>query len=147
MGFLAMKSKAEKTEAAILARLSGQEGVTVLLPFGGGNGLYDMVIDDHGTFYRVQCKTGRLEQNGTVVAFNAASSTYHYYGGKARERRDYRGQVEYFGAYCPQNNRAFLVPVDIVGKTEGKLRLVETKNNQSKNVHWAEDYEIYLIYS
>jgi hypothetical protein len=83
MGFLGMKSKAEKTEAAILARLSGQEGVTVLLPFGGGNGRYDMVIDDNGTFYRVQCKTGRLEQNGTVVAFNAGSSTYHYYGGKA----------------------------------------------------------------
>jgi PD-(D/E)XK endonuclease len=142
MGFLDMKSKAEKSEAAILARLSGQEGVTILLPFGGGNGRYDMVIDDHGTFYRVQCKTGRLEQNGTVVAFNAASSTYHYYGGKARERRDYRGQVEYFGVYCPQINRAFLVPVDIVGKTEGKLRLVETKNNQSKNVHWAEDYAI-----
>ena len=93
MGFLGMKSKAEKTEAAILARLSGQEGVTILLPFGGGNGRNDMVIDDHGTFYRVQCKTGRLEQNGTVVAFNAASSTCHYYGGKARERRDYRGQV------------------------------------------------------
>ena len=142
MGFLGMKCKAEKTEAAILARLSGQEGVTILLPFGGGNGRYDMVIDDHATFYRVQCKTGRLEQNGTVVAFNAASSTYHYYGGKARERRDYRGQVEYFGVYCPQINRAFLVPVDIVGKTEGKLRLVETKNNQSKNVHWAEDYAI-----
>lgn len=62
MGFLGMKSKAEKTEAAILARLSGQEGVTVLLPFGGGNGRYDMVIDDNGTFYRIQYKTGRMEQ-------------------------------------------------------------------------------------
>jgi hypothetical protein len=101
-----------------------------------------MVIDDNGKFYRIQCKTGRLEQNGTVVAFNAASSTYHYYGGRVRERRDYRGQVEYFGVYCPQINSAFLVPVDIVGMTEGKLRLVETKNNQSKNVHWAKDYEI-----
>lgn len=142
MSFLGMKSKAEKTEAAILARLSGQDGVTVLLPFGGGNGRYDMVIDDNGTFYRIQCKTGRLERNGTVVAFNAASSTYHYYGGKGREWRDYRGQVEYFGVYCPQINRAFLVPVDIVGKTEGTLRLAGSKNNQSKNVHWAEDYEI-----
>ena len=44
--------------------------------------------------------------------------------------------------YCPQISKAYLVPVDIVGKTEGKLRLVETKNNQSKNVHWAEEYEI-----
>lgn len=60
--FLGMRSKAEKTEAAILARLSGREGVTILLPFGGGNGRYDLVIDDNGTFSRVQCKTGRLEQ-------------------------------------------------------------------------------------
>lgn len=142
MNFLGMKSKAEKTEAEILARLSGREGVTVLLPFGGGNGRYDLVIDDNGTFYRVQCKTGRLEQEGTVVAFHAASSTYHYYGGKGGEWRNYRGQIEYFGVYCPQNNKAYLVPVDIVGKREDKLRLVETKNNQEKNVHWAQNYEI-----
>jgi hypothetical protein len=45
MGFLGMKSKAEKTEAAILVRLSGREGVTILLPFGGGNGRYDMAME------------------------------------------------------------------------------------------------------
>jgi len=39
-------------------------------------------------------------------------------------------------------NRAFLVPVDIFGSTEGTLRLKETKNKQSKYVHWAEEYEI-----
>jgi hypothetical protein len=91
MNFLGMKSKAEKTEVVILSWLTGGKSVTVLLPFGGGNGRYDMVIDDNGTFYRVQCKTVRLEKNGTVIAFNAASSTYHYYGGKGREWRDYRG--------------------------------------------------------
>jgi hypothetical protein len=97
MGFPGMKSKAEKTEAAILARLSGQEGVTILLPFGGGNGRYDMVIDDHGTFYRVQCKTGRLEQNGSVVFFNAASSTYHYYGEKAVNGGTVEGRLSILG--------------------------------------------------
>jgi hypothetical protein len=142
MDFLGMKAKAEKTDAAILARLSGREGVTILLPFGGGNGRYDMIMDDNGTFYRIQCKTGRLEQDGTIIRFATASSTYHYYGGKGREWRDYRGQIEYFGVYCPQLNRAFLVPVDIVGKTGGVLRLSETKNNQSKNIHWAQDYQI-----
>ena len=70
MSFLGMKSKAEKTEAAILARLSGQEGVTVLLPFGGGNGRYDMVIDDNGTFYSGSLLTAvvseRVEPGGTM---------------------------------------------------------------------------------
>jgi hypothetical protein len=32
MDFLKMKAKAEKTEAVILARLSGYEGVAVLFP-------------------------------------------------------------------------------------------------------------------
>lgn len=143
MDFLGMKSKAEKTEAAILARLTGREGVTVLLPFGGGNGRYDLVIDDNGTFYRIQCKTGRLLNKETVISFHAGSSTYHYYNKKDKgEWRNYRGDAEYFGVYCPQINRAFLVPVDIVGLTGGTLRLAGTKNNQAKNVHWAEDYEI-----
>jgi PD-(D/E)XK endonuclease len=142
MDYLSMKAKSEKTEAEILARFSGYEGVVVLLPFGGGNSRYDLIVDDNGIFYRIQCKTGQLKQKGTVVEFRSASSTYHYYGGKVRELRDYRGQVEYFGVYCPQNDKAYLVPVDIVGKTEGTLRLTETKNNQEKNVHWAEEYEI-----
>jgi hypothetical protein len=142
MDFLKMKAKAEKTEAVILARLSGYEGVVVLFPFGGGNSRYDLVIECDGTYHRIQCKTGNLEQRGTTIGFSAASSTYHYYGGKVRERRDYRGQVEYFGVYCPQNDKAYLVPVDVVGRTKGMLRLVEAKNNQEKNVHWAQDYEI-----
>lgn len=141
MGFLGMKSKAEKTEAEILARLSGREGVTILIPFGGGTGRYDLVIDDNGKFYRVQCKTGRLQDDGAIVEFKSASSSYHYYGGKGREWRGYQGEIEYFGVYCPQIKKAYLVPVDVVRKS-GKLRLKETKNNQSKNVHWAQDYEI-----
>ena len=141
MNFLGMKSKAEKTEAEILARLSGREGVTVLIPFGGGNGRYDLVIDDNGTFCRIQCKTGRLQDDGAFIEFKSSSSSYHYYGGKGREWRDYRGQIEYFGVYCPQNKKAYLVPVDVVKKT-GYLRLKETKNNQVKGVIWAQDYEI-----
>jgi hypothetical protein len=142
MDFLKMKAKAEKTEAVILARLSGYEGVVVLFPFGGGNSRYDLVIECSGAYHRIQCKTGRLQPDGTIVEFKAASSTYHYYGEKKGEMRSYRGQIEYFGVYCPQNEKVYLVPVDVVGKTEGKLRLAETKNNQAKNVHWAEDYEI-----
>jgi hypothetical protein len=26
-------------------------------------------MDDNGTFYRIQCKTGRLEQDGTIIRF------------------------------------------------------------------------------
>jgi PD-(D/E)XK nuclease superfamily protein len=83
MSFLGMKSKAEKRRQQN-SRLSGHEGITILLPFGGGKDHYDLGIDDNGTFYRVQCKTGRLEQDGTIVAFNAASTTY-YFGYKGCE--------------------------------------------------------------
>jgi len=56
---------------------------------------------------------------------------------RRQEWRNYRGDIEYFGVYCHQINRAFLVPVGIVGSTEGIPWLVEMKNKQSKNVPLA----------
>ena len=54
----------------------------------------------------------------------------------------YRGEIEYFGVYCPDNDKCYLVPVDDVAKTVGILRVEPTLNNQSKGVRWAKDYEI-----
>src|SRR5579864_7928291 len=57
-------------------------------------------------------------------------------------RKDYRGQIEYFAVYCRDTGKVYLVPVDHVGTTNARLRLVETENRQSKNVRWARDYEL-----
>lgn len=126
------------SEAAIITRFL-QLGYVVLTVYGG-NQRYDLVIEDaDGQFWRVQCKTGKIEDNGTVVAFNTAS---HNVATKNRQMRHYRGQCDYFAVYCEELNKIYLVPVDQVGATNANLRLVPAKNNQAKYVRWAQDYEL-----
>ena len=86
----------------------------VLLPFGE-NSRYDLVFDDDGCFIRVQCKSGRLV--GSEIHFNSCSAG-------VSGRKDYRGQIEYFGIYCAELGKVYLVPVDRANKTDTVLRLV-----------------------
>ncbi len=130
------KSVGERSEAIILAELS-KVGYAVLIPFGE-NHRYDLVIDEgDGKFCRLQCKTGCLTQ-GCIDFSTASCYNHHNRGG----RRDYRGQIDYFAVYSPDTMKVYLVPVDHVPLTEGRLSLEPTKNNQEKNVRWAKDYEL-----
>jgi PD-(D/E)XK endonuclease len=96
-----------------------------------------------GKFWRIQCKTGWLENDGDYIEFATASTYYHTRAGRTDHgRRDYRGQIDYFAAYCPETQKVYLVPIDHVRNTSAILRLKPTKNNQQKNVRWAEDYEL-----
>jgi hypothetical protein len=136
------KAIGEQSEAIIMAKLL-EVGYSVLMPFGD-NRRYDLVIEDaDGQFWRVQCKTGWLENDGDYIEFATASTYYHTRAGRMDHgRRDYRGQIDYFAVYCPETRKVYLVPIDQVGNTSAMLRLEPTKNNQKKNVRWAKDYEL-----
>ena len=117
--------------AALLKR-----GAKVLLPFGD-NCRYDLVVEDQGSFSRIQCKTGKLVRG--VVVFAVASSQYHR-GGK---RQDYRGQVDAFGVFCPDNEKVYIIPIaELPLVREAKLRLTRPANSQVKGIRWAAKYEI-----
>ena len=136
------KSVGERSEAIIMSRLL-QVGYMVLTPFGESS-RYDLVIEDaDGGFWRVQCKTAWLSEDGTYIRFNTASNHYHYKGGRTTNaRRHYRGQIEYFAVYSPDTDKVYFLPVDHVGTGHGFLRLLPTENNQKKGVRWAKDYEL-----
>jgi len=126
------------SEAAIVARFV-QLGYMVLMPYGGKQ-RYDLVIEnDEGEIWRVQCKTARIEDNGTVVSFDTAN---HNMALKDKRRKPYRGQCDYFAVYCEKLNKIYLLPVDQVGTARVNLRLAPTRNNQEKYVRWARDYEL-----
>lgn len=110
----------------------------LLLPIGD-HLRYDLVIDEGGTFLRVQCKTGRLRKG--AVHFATCSVDSRSQQGKCL-RRSYRGEVELFGVYCADNNKCYLVPVGKVGTNEGCLRIDPPRNGQKTRIIWAEDYEI-----
>lgn len=128
------KSIGERSEAQVVSALL-KHGKTILTPFGD-NQRYDMVIDEGGRFYRVQCKTGRLRDG--AVEFSTCSSQAH----RGKGRQSYRGQIEFFAVYCPDNDRTYLVPVDSVPVTLGILRVEAPRNGQLKGVRQAAPYEL-----
>src|SRR6266436_10228801 len=128
----------EISESAIITRFL-QLGYIVLTPYGG-NQRYDLVIEDADEqFWRIQCKSAWIDEDGTVLKFDTAN---HNVTGTKRDWRHYRGQCEYFAVYSVELNKVYLVPVDDVGYTRAHLRLEPSKNKQVKNVRWAKDFEL-----
>lgn len=128
----------EISESAIITRFL-QLGYVVLTPYGG-NQRYDLVIEDvAGELWRVQCKTGRLDDSHTGITFNTA---IHNVTGENRQSRNYRGQCDYFAVYCEKLNKVYLIKVEQVGTYSAILRLLPRKNNFNKDILWAKDYEL-----
>ena len=124
------------SEAKILTRLL-ELGWEVLVPWRRMR-RYDLVIERDGYFHKVQCKTGKLSGDDAVIHF-ATSNT----NGTSGIRRNYVGEVDFFAVYCPDNNKTYLVPMsDDLGTSECGLRIVPTKNNQTKGIRFARDYEL-----
>jgi hypothetical protein len=100
------KAIGDRSTLAMMLALS-DAGYAVLVPFGE-NTRYDLVIDDGTSLKRVQCKTGRLRHG--AVRF-AARSSYAHHPNPKMVVRDYLGQIDYFGVYCPDTGGAYLIPV------------------------------------
>jgi hypothetical protein len=116
-----------------------EAGYELLVPFGE-NTRYDLVIDDGVRLARVQCKTGRLRR-GSVV-FNSCSS-YAHHPNPRMVKRDYQGQIDFFGVFCPETRKSYLVPIaDVTTKYSAMLRVDPPRNNQRIGVRLAADFEI-----
>jgi hypothetical protein len=130
------KAKGEITEAAVLTALL-RSGHIVLQPFGD-NQRYDLAIAQGNLIQRVQCKTGKVVPNKTALEFWTSSSYQH----RDRPRKDYIGEVEFFGVYSSELEKCYLVPIQLCGKTAKHLRLTPLEKDDHHEVHWARDYEI-----
>jgi hypothetical protein len=103
---------------------------------------YDLVIEEEGKFFRVQCKTGRLFR-GAVVFRPHRLRAAHRETGWVRRVTDYSGDVDFFGVYCPELDRVYLVPISIAGHFQNcTLRVEPSRNNQCKKIRWARDFEV-----
>jgi hypothetical protein len=115
-------------------------GKQVLEPSGDFK-RYDLVIEEEdGSFKRVQCKTGRIVRG--AIYFPTSSTVARSRSGKKTVRTAYRGQVELFGVFCPDNGKVYLVPADEVPMTSARLRLDPPRNQQKTRIQWAQPYEI-----
>jgi hypothetical protein len=124
--------KGVRTEGIILSALL-KKGYRVLLPFGGGS-RYDLVYEEDGKFIRVQCKTATYA-NGCVV-FNSRSVS------RDGQNLHYAGDCDVFGVYCPDLDSTYLVPVELVAKGKGSLRVEEPRVTRTLQALWAKDFEL-----
>ena len=122
------------TEGRVLAALV-TTGLTVAIPFGVAR--YDLVVDlGEAGLKRVQCKTGRLRRG--AIVYNVTS--VHRRDG-AWARRAYQGEADYFGIYCPDTDKVYLVPVGS-SAGRGSLRVEATLNGRKAGICWAEEYQV-----
>jgi PD-(D/E)XK endonuclease len=121
-----------------LIALLTRKGKTVLLPLGD-HLRYDLVVDDGGTFRRIQCKNGILSKG--VITFDPCSVDSRSQPGKCI-RKKYTGEVDLFGVYCPENEKCYLIPAEEVTSLRCYLRIETPRNGQKQGIKWAKDYEL-----
>ena len=124
------------TETQVAAALV-RHGMRVLRPISSAT-RYDLLIDhDDGRFTRVQCKTGILRRSCVVFRLYSIS-------GHDTQRKEYAGQADAFGVYCPQTNRSYLVPMTAISicRSFATLRVEPTKNGQRRGTRDAAEFAI-----
>jgi hypothetical protein len=135
------KAVGDRSQLAIMLALV-DAGFAVFLPFGE-NTRCDLVIDDGTELGRVQCKTGRLRTG--AVRFSACSNYAHHTNPRAVQR-DYLGEIDYFGVYCPQTDGVYLVPItEAQVRRVGALRVEPPLNGQKLGIRRAADFEIAAV--
>ena len=125
------------TEGSVVAALV-RAGYRVFLPFGACDEI-DLVIERNGSPHKVQCKTG-CPRNG-AVQFNLYTVSSDGETKRAMSR-PYGVATDFYGVYCPDNDKVYLVPSRDVPTRWGSLRVLPTANNQQKRVRWANSYEL-----
>jgi hypothetical protein len=98
------KDIGDRSTLAIILSLRSV-GYGVLLPFGE-NTRYDLVIEEGGSFSRVQCKTGRLREGS--IRFPVCSC-YGHHRNPVTARRSYHGQIDSFAVFCPETGGVYLI--------------------------------------
>ena len=127
------KDKGDETEARIIHELIAH-GYSVSIPFGD-NDKYDIVVDDDGELYRVQCKTAWTNKDDTM-RFNTHSQTTKE--GKYHENV-YHGEVDSFLVRYPKNERMHWIDIDEA--TEQKMELRFDSDIDHPSINWATEYE------
>ena len=132
------KQQGNITEVSVMLEFL-KLGYNVLTPYGDCE-RYDFVADVNGHFYKIQVKSANDKEEGKIT-FNCAST--HYVDGKCvhdsytKDEIDYLIDFNYHFLY----QQKFLIYV-FNQKSLASLRFLPPKNNQTRGIKWAKDYEL-----
>jgi prevent-host-death family protein len=100
----------------------------------------DLVLELGGQLWRVQVKWGRLSKEQDVVVVDLRTSR-HTPNGYVRTVYTER-EIDLFAVYCGEIDRCFLLPIDVVSRTNyTHLRLKPPRNGQRACINLADDFD------
>ena len=114
-----------------------QLGYNVLTPYGDCE-RYDFVADVNGKFIKIQVKSSKLSEDETKFSFSTTST--HYVDGKCVHHSYSKEDIDYFATIY--DNQVYLIPVEDCSSRSQSLRLISTKNGQTRGIKWAKDYKL-----
>ena len=121
------------TEATAINSLIAS-GFSVSIPFGD-NDKYDLIIDNEGELYRIQCKTAWETRKGTL-RFNTHSQTTRE--GEYHEST-YEGEIDAFLVRYPDTETLYWIHVE--NATSQKMELRYESEIDHPSINWAEQFE------
>lgn len=127
------KDIGDRTESKVLAALI-EYGYNVSIPFGD-NDKYDLIVDDNGSLYRIQCKTA-WKNKAETIRFNTHSQTTkdgEYY------EHTYGDAIDAFLVYYPTTDTLYWINETDATTQKMELRFDSRINHPS--INWAESYE------
>ena len=101
---------------------------------------YDFVVDINHKLYKIQVKTGTLKENAYI---EFATSTSHTNTKGTINLAYSEDDVDFFATMY--DGECYLIPIQNCGKRAQRLRIVPTKNGQTKGVTFAKDYHLKAI--
>ena len=99
---------------------------------------YDFVADVNNKLYKIQVKTSTLEEEGNYFSF--ATSTSHTNTKGTINLHYSPEEVDYFATIC--NEQCYLIPYELCGTRNQRIRLQPTKNGQTKGILFAKDFKL-----
>ena len=133
-----LKQKGSLGELKVAADLAAR-GCSLYIPFGEDSS-YDLIADYEGRLHRVQVKY--TESDGRVIAVKCFSHSLT--NGRIRSTKHYTpAMVDWVAAYDVTTDCCYYVPswmLGAKGRSKIFLRLVPTRNGQSRRIRSAEDY-------
>ena len=98
---------------------------------------YDFIADINHHLYKIQVKTGTFKENAYL---EFATSTSHTNTQGTLNLSYSNDDVDFFATIY--ENQCYLIPYNLCGKRNQRLRFVPTKNNQTTGILFAKDYKL-----
>ena len=96
---------------------------------------YDFIVDINNKLYKIQVKTGTFKENAYL---DFATSTSHTNAQGTLNLSYSEEDVDFFATM--HEGQCYLIPYNLCGKRNQRIRFVPTKNGQTKGILFAKDF-------